>query len=72
MPEPYDLNQSTKQLPDLLMISASAGTGKTYTITDLAARWMLENDEKPESLLMVTFSKDAARELKSKLRSRVK
>jgi exodeoxyribonuclease V beta subunit len=72
MSETFDLNQSTKNLPSLLMISASAGTGKTYTITDLAAKWMLENDQKPESLLMVTFSKDAARELKSKLRGRVK
>lgn len=72
MSENFDLNQSTENLPSLLMISASAGTGKTYTISDLAVRWMLENDEKPESLLMVTFSKDAARELKSKLRGRVK
>ena len=72
MPDTFDLSQSTENLPSLLMISASAGTGKTYTITDLAVRWMLENDEKPESLLMVTFSKDAARELKSKLRGRVK
>ena len=67
----FDLKESTDRLPSLLMISASAGTGKTYTITDLAARWMLENNQRPESLLMVTFSKDAARELKTKLRSRV-
>lgn len=68
----FDINGTTTALPSLLMISASAGTGKTYTITDLAARWMLENNQRPESLLMVTFSREAARELKSKLRTRVK
>ncbi len=68
----FNIDESTEHLPSLLMISASAGTGKTYTITDLAVRWLLENNERPESLLMVTFSKDAARELKTKLRSRVK
>ena len=55
-----------------LLISASAGTGKTWMITHLATRWLMEdaaND--PAALLMVTFSRSAARELKSRLRGRV-
>jgi exodeoxyribonuclease V beta subunit len=67
----YDLSGPTTNLPSLLLISASAGTGKTFSITDLAVRWMLETLSVPEELLMVTFSRSAARELKAKLRERV-
>ena len=55
-----------------LLISASAGTGKTWTVAHLATRWLLEdvrND--PTRLLLVTYSKAAASELRSRLRSRV-
>ena len=56
----------------VLLVSASAGTGKTWMITHLATRWLLEDDaHDPASLLMVTFSRSAARELKSRLRGRV-
>ena len=56
----------------VLLISASAGTGKTWTIAHLATRWLLEDPEHdPSQLLMVTFSRAAARELKTRLRSRV-
>ncbi len=56
----------------VLLISASAGTGKTWTIAHLATRWLLEDSQHdPSQLLMVTFSRAAARELKTRLRSRV-
>ncbi len=56
---------------DLLLVSASAGTGKTWMVTHLAARWLLEQDRHPGELLMVTFSRAAAGELKSRLRARL-
>ena len=56
----------------VLLVSASAGTGKTWMISHLATRWLLEDeDHEPSALLMVTFSRSAARELKSRLRGRV-
>ena len=56
----------------VLLVSASAGTGKTWMITHLATRWLLEDERHdPSALLMVTFSRSAARELKSRLRGRV-
>ncbi len=58
-------------LEDIVMVGASAGTGKTWTITHFAARWMIEEDHLPHELLMVTFSRAAARELKTRLRERV-
>ena len=55
-----------------LLISASAGTGKTWTVAHLATRWLLESDENdPSRLLLVTYSKAAASELRSRLRRRV-
>jgi exodeoxyribonuclease V beta subunit len=55
-----------------LLVSASAGTGKTWLITDLASRWLLEADGRlPESILLVTFSRTAAAELKSRVRTRL-
>jgi len=56
----------------VLLISASAGTGKTWTITHLATRWLLTDPRAdPAQLLMVTFSRAAAAELKARLRQRV-
>jgi exodeoxyribonuclease V beta subunit len=60
-----------EEIEDLLVVSASAGTGKTWMITHLAARWLLELDRHPSELLMVTFSRPAAGELKARLRSRL-
>lgn len=55
-----------------LLLSASAGTGKTWMITHLATRWLLADDANdPAALLMVTFATRAARELKARLRSRM-
>ncbi len=58
-------------IEDLLVIHASAGTGKTWTITHLAARWMVEEDHEPAELLLATFSRSAAAELKIRLRQRL-
>ncbi len=66
--DPY--NSSMGEIEDLLVISASAGTGKTWMITHLAARWLLEENHEPSELLMVTFSRASAGELKSRLRRR--
>ena len=56
---------------DLLVVNASAGTGKTWMMTHLAARWLIELDRHPGELLLVTFSKLAAAELKGRLRLRL-
>jgi exodeoxyribonuclease V beta subunit len=55
-------------LEGLLVVAASAGTGKTWAVTHLAARWLVETDGQPSELLMVTFSRAAAGELRSRLR----
>ena len=55
--------------PGLSVIEASAGTGKTYTVTHLVPRLLLEGTvEKLEQVLLVTYTNDAAGELAERVR----
>ena len=58
-------------LQGLGLIEASAGTGKTYTITALYLRLLLEQGLPVEQILVVTFTKAATAELKEKIRQRM-
>lgn len=59
-------------IEDVLLLSASAGTGKTWMVTHLAARWLIEEaGHEPNQLLLVTFTNNAAGELKFRLRERI-
>jgi len=51
------------------LIEASAGTGKTYTITRLFLRLLLEKNLSAEQILVVTFTEAATEELKDRIRS---
>lgn len=53
------------------LIEANAGTGKTYTITTLTARMIVEKQYTVEQILVVTFTKAAAGDLKSKILDRL-
>ena len=52
-------------------IEASAGTGKTYTLAGLVVRYVAEADVSVEELLIVTFTRAAAAELRDRVRSRL-
>ena len=47
-----------------LAIQASAGTGKTYTLADLATRFIAEGRATASELLIVTFTRAATDELR--------
>ena len=53
------------------LIEASAGTGKTYTITGIYLRLILERRLAVENILVVTFTEAACQELKEKIRERL-
>lgn len=57
-------------LEKVTLIEASAGTGKTYTITTLYCR-LLAIGYTVESILVVTFTEAAAAELKLRVRTRL-
>ena len=50
-----------------LLVEASAGTGKTYTLTTLAARLVVEAGHRIENLLIVTFTVAATGELRTRI-----
>ncbi len=54
------------------LIEASAGTGKTYTITTLFLRLLLQSKLSVGQILVVTFTKAATRELYDRIRTRVR
>ena len=55
------------RLDDDLLIEASAGTGKTYALTTLVARLIVEQGRRIDQLLVVTFTIAAAGELRDRV-----
>lgn len=54
-----------------LLLEASAGTGKTWSITSIAVRLLLEEVGTVEEILLVTFTRKATDELRHRLRDRL-
>ena len=73
------LNPLTMPLSGQSLIEASAGTGKTYTITGLYLRYLLgmqipgelNTPLSVEQILVVTFTDAATQEIKDRVRSRI-
>jgi exodeoxyribonuclease V beta subunit len=55
----------------MTVIEASAGTGKTYQITDLVTRLVAERGIPMREIVVVTFTRAATAELKDRIRSRL-
>ena len=53
------------------VLEASAGTGKTWTIAALAARYVAEGAATLDQLLLVTFGRMATSELRARVRERL-
>ncbi|MFL6023374.1 MAG: UvrD-helicase domain-containing protein, partial [Marmoricola sp.] len=53
-----------------VLLEASAGTGKTWTIAALVARYVIEG-KKLDELLVVTFGRAASQELRERVRERL-
>lgn len=54
------------------LLEASAGTGKTFAIEHITARLILEQDFTLDEILIVTFTRAATRELKTRIRATLK
>jgi exodeoxyribonuclease V beta subunit len=68
-PEPFDL---LGPLPEgTTVLEASAGTGKTFTIAGLVARYVAEGVASVEELLVVSFSRESTRDLRERVRERL-
>jgi exodeoxyribonuclease V beta subunit len=58
-------------LTGVQLIEASAGAGKTFAITTLALRGIVEQELAPSRILVVTFTNAATAELRGRLRDRL-
>ena len=68
-PTPFDVHGP---LPTgTTVLEASAGTGKTYTIAALAARYVAEGHVELHQLMIVTFGRMATDELRVRVRDRL-
>ena len=54
-----------------VVLEASAGTGKTYTVSGLAARYVAEGHARIDELLVVTFGVLATAEVRDRTRARM-
>ncbi len=66
------LNPFTLPLQGQILIEASAGTGKTYTIGLLFLRLLLERGLSVDRILVVTFTRAATEELRGRIRLRIR
>lgn len=53
------------------LIEASAGTGKTFTLTTLYLRLLVEEGLSPSQILVVTYTEAATAELRERVRGRI-
>jgi exodeoxyribonuclease V beta subunit len=69
--KPIDLNAEPLDA-GTLVVEASAGTGKTFAIAHLYVRLLLEQRREPAEILVVTYTKAATAELKTRIRRRIR
>lgn len=65
------LDPLTAPLQGISLIEASAGTGKTYTISTLLLRLLLEKNLTVDKILVVTFTEAATEDLRTRVRGRL-
>ncbi len=66
------LDHAAVSLSGMKLIEASAGTGKTYAIASLYLRLLVERELRPEQILVVTFTEAATKELRARIRRRIR
>jgi exodeoxyribonuclease V beta subunit len=67
-----EFNVYETALAGLNLVEASAGTGKTWTISGLYARLILEQGLSVDQILVVTYTKAATAELQDRIRKRLR
>ncbi|MFD1232984.1 UvrD-helicase domain-containing protein, partial [Pseudonocardia benzenivorans] len=68
---PFDVCGPLPATGATTVLEASAGTGKTYTIAALAARYVAEGIATLAELMLVTFGREATHELRERVRERL-
>ena len=70
MTQPFLLTDDP--LPNGTLIEASAGTGKTYSVAAIVTQAIaIDDDRRSGSVLVTTYTRHAAAELKNRIRGRM-
>ncbi|QWD47649.1 ATP-dependent helicase [Polynucleobacter paneuropaeus] len=64
-------NEAINQTEGPVLIIAGPGSGKTFTLIERIIKLIQEKDVTPESMLVVTFTEKAARELETRISNRL-
>ncbi|MEY8768645.1 exodeoxyribonuclease V subunit beta [Francisella philomiragia] len=67
-----NLDANTITLQGRHIIEASAGTGKTFNITELYIRLLVEKRLLPSQILVMTFTKDATQEIIGRVEAKIR
>ncbi len=65
----FDLARTPLKNQGTLLIEASAGTGKTYTLTGLVLRLIIEQNRPITQILVATYTRAATAELRASIRA---
>lgn len=71
MTKGFDLLGPLPAAKSTVVLEASAGTGKTFTLAGLATRYLADGLARPDQLLLITFGRVASRELRERVRAQV-
>ncbi|HOW96027.1 MAG TPA: UvrD-helicase domain-containing protein, partial [Mycolicibacterium fallax] len=69
--DPFDLWAELPAAGTTTVLEASAGTGKTYALAALVARYLAEGRATLDEMLLITFTRAATRELRERVRAQL-
>lgn len=67
--ERFELLGPLPDHPSMTVLEASAGTGKTFTLSGLVTRYIAEGRATLDQMLLITFTRSASQELRERVRS---
>src|SRR3546814_7723081 len=69
--QPFDLLDPLPAAGSTVVLEASAGTGKTYTLAGLVTRYVAEGEARLDEMLLITFGRAASQELRERVREQL-
>jgi exodeoxyribonuclease V beta subunit len=69
--EPFDLLGPLPAGATTIVLEASAGTGKTFTLAGLVTRYVAEGEATLDEMLLITFGRAASQELRERVRGQL-
>jgi exodeoxyribonuclease V beta subunit len=67
----FDLLGPLPKVSSTTLLEASAGTGKTFALAGLVTRYLAETRITLDQMLLITFNRNASRELRERVRSQI-